>query len=669
MKLSGKVQLIFLLLFLSALSVVLYHSTIHLFPSFIHAWTQSDRYAIALRFLDNGFDLFHPATFNLQTVNGITRVDFPLNEFIVAIIMKLVGVTAPVIFRMYTLCMSLIGLSFLYLFAKRISGSGLKAAIVVLFVFFSPVYEYYQAGFIPSVPAIAFAFAGYYYFFRYKENAVSKYFYLCVSFFLLAALIRLPFVIFLFSILLQQIFIGFRNKTSIRKELMVFIAAFLIFISYYLYNVHLGKLYGNMFLDSIKPAHNLSELKEILSEMYDHWCFHYFTVWHYILMFILALISLRNFYKRKKLTEGDQQYWFQFLIISCGMIVYFFLMARQFYAHDYYFLDSLFVPAILLFLFIIKNIPVVTWNEKAAWVASFSAFIFLFYISDHKTQAERYGTGPWDRAEVTRQNFLGTDKFLDSIGISKDAKILVIDAYTTNAPLILMNRMGYTVMGTSAENIRTSLQWCRWDYIAIQDIYLVSDVIKNYPQITAMIERVGGTGTVSFYKRSKNYTAKTLKQFLGISKENELLNLTATFENKEKDPHISNAENTVIFKNHSGISARLDSASEFGTTFSVLAGELRMQKNAKLFVVCPFQNSTPLSEVQLVVSVTSNSQQIFYQNFKIADYFKPSGLWQQMEFQFVLPVFKTPEDELKIYFWNPSRQDFYYDDMNVIIYK
>ena len=86
---SDKKSILIIVLLLLGLSVLLYESTINLFPSFIHAWTQSDRYAIALRFLDNGFDFFHPATFNLQTLEGITRVDFPINEFIVAISMKL----------------------------------------------------------------------------------------------------------------------------------------------------------------------------------------------------------------------------------------------------------------------------------------------------------------------------------------------------------------------------------------------------------------------------------------------------------------------------------------------------------------------------------------------------------------------------------------------------
>ena len=80
-----------LVVVLLVLSCWFYHSTITLFPSFIHAWTQSERYALSLGFLNNGMDFFHPCTYNLQTIGGITRVDFPINEYIVALIMKVSG--------------------------------------------------------------------------------------------------------------------------------------------------------------------------------------------------------------------------------------------------------------------------------------------------------------------------------------------------------------------------------------------------------------------------------------------------------------------------------------------------------------------------------------------------------------------------------------------------
>src|SRR5438067_11466151 len=80
------------------LSFYFFHKRITLFPSFHHSWSQSDRYALAIGFLRNGLDFFHPQTFNLITTNGITQVDFPIHDYLVALMMKLTGVHQPFIF-------------------------------------------------------------------------------------------------------------------------------------------------------------------------------------------------------------------------------------------------------------------------------------------------------------------------------------------------------------------------------------------------------------------------------------------------------------------------------------------------------------------------------------------------------------------------------------------
>jgi len=644
---SDKKSVLIIVLLLLGLSVLLYESTINLFPSFIHAWTQSDRYAIALRFLDNGFDFFHPATFNLQTIEGITRVDFPINEFIVAISMKFFGSTAPFFFRVYTLSISIIGLAYLYLFAKKITSSEIKSGLVVLFVFFSPVYFYYQIGFLPSIPAISCTFAGYYYFFSYKESEQKKHFLFAIAFFLLAALMRFPFVIFLVAILLQQVFMALKDKKIKRIEVISFSSAFIVFVGYYLYNVHLGRIYGNMFLDFLLPAKNFSELKEIISEMIHHWGLHYFTFSHYALLFVSISATAILFLKRSSLLVEEKRQWFQLLIVFCGTGLYFLLMARQYFAHDYYFLDSFFVPVVLLLVFSVNSIKMETTFLKFLWTGIFVIQVVLFYVFSQKIQAERYYSGPWDRTEITRQNFIGTETYLDGRGISKDAKILVIDAYTTNVPLILMNRKGYTVLGTTAKNISTSLFWSDWDYVAIQDIYLVSDVIKSYPIITSMLERIGGNGKVSFYKKSDKMRLKSLKSFLGISKE-------TTFFNSGKTDSISFKFNPDI---------------EYGLTISIKAAELKNEKDLKALVVSDFEGDQLLDKLQVVAAITNKDKTVYYQNFFLSDYFKQSIGKQKMEFQFVLPAFETPDDELKIYLWNPGKINFEHSNWEVIVYK
>ena len=108
--------------FIIALGIGIQFKYLNEFPAFIHAWAQDDRYALAIGFLDNGFDLFHPETmiYNKQFPGDwqvaydttITAVDFPIHEYIVALLMKLFGTTSPWVFRLWTMISSFIGLFF-----------------------------------------------------------------------------------------------------------------------------------------------------------------------------------------------------------------------------------------------------------------------------------------------------------------------------------------------------------------------------------------------------------------------------------------------------------------------------------------------------------------------------------------------------------------------------
>jgi hypothetical protein len=424
-----------------------------------------------------------------------------------------------------------------------------------------------------------------------------------------------------------------------------------------------------MFLDYVMPAKSFLEFKEIVGEMIHHWGSHYFTWSHYVLLLLILVAATYRFFKRKGFLEEDKKYWFHLLILFTGTSLYFILMARQYFSHDYYFLDSFFIPVVLLLLFSIKNIQIDSLPQKALWYSVFTCAGILFFIFTTKVQAERYSTGPWDRTEITRQNFIGTEAYMNKIRIPKEAKILVIDAYSTNAPLILMNRNGYTVMGTSAKNIGTSLFFAKWDYVAIQDIYLVSDVIKNYPLLTSLIERVGGTGKVSFYKRSAKVQTKSLKQFLGITAESTMYKTLISFDSTFYDTHVSGIDHTAIVKNYASFFSVLDSTIEYGETISLKASDLNRENNLKLLVNSDILIHNDIKEIQLVAAVTNKDRTLFYQNFFLSDYFKRTGNWQKMEFQFVLPTFETPDDELKIYLWNPAKKELWYDNFEIVIYK
>src|SRR5690606_22601942 len=142
----------FVLLLLVFFGFLYQSKYINEFPSHIHAWAQSDRYALSLGFLDNGLNFFKPQTFvynhqfpdnwKVPSEKTITAVDFPIHDYIPALIMKLTGNTSPFVFRGYVLLYALLGFFFLFKLAYAVSNNYLKSVFTLVFAATSPVFFY-----------------------------------------------------------------------------------------------------------------------------------------------------------------------------------------------------------------------------------------------------------------------------------------------------------------------------------------------------------------------------------------------------------------------------------------------------------------------------------------------------------------------------------------------
>ena len=68
-----------------------------------------------------------------------------------------------------------------------------------------------------------------------------------------------------------------------------------------------------------------------------------------------------------------------------------------------------------------------------------------------------------------------------------------------------------------------------------------------------------------------------------------------------------------------------------------------------------------------MVTLSDNSGAYLYTSFSMADYLKKNtDQWQYLAFQFALPKPHSPQDNLKVYFWNKNRNEFYADDISII---
>lgn len=466
--LKYKFHALFVVIFVT-LSVYLYLGHYNKPPISTHAWAQSDRLAICYGFLDNGFNLFKPETYCLNVQypskkaitkpRGITQVDFPINEYIIAALMKTANNFTPSVFRLYTLLYSLFGLYFLFLLFYSQKNSFFACLTISLFAFSSPVYSYYQIGLIPSIPAIANIFIACYFFFNYLQLKSNKYLICSVLFFTLATLTRLPLGIYFISAFLFLMLNWFRSKKINLIPLFTFLIGFLIVIIYFIYNTKLKNEYGSVFLTQVLPPKNQNEFLIVWDAITSYRYKQYFSELHYYVLILLLVTGLILVIKKLIQLNSFQYQLLTYILISLsGATLYSLLMFKQFKDHDYYFLDSFFIVFVLLLGFIVSMI--ISYGKIKTILIYGLLIISIFLIANtHRFLNEHFSIMPWDNISKSIVEIIGSDKLLDSLKIKKEATLFILDNNNvSNVQLIHFKRKGFSFPfaewdGTAREKI------------------------------------------------------------------------------------------------------------------------------------------------------------------------------------------------------------------------
>lgn len=456
------------------------------FPAFVHSWSQTDRYAIAIGFLNNGFDLFHPETLILNKQyphwwkhadsSAITAVDFPIHEYAVAAAMRLSGNTSPIVFRLCTLLVALVGMAFLYKLAHELTGHWTKALPVALVAMTSPVYAYYAAGFIPGVPALSFAIIALWAYLRYLRGN-GRYFAVAMAMAAVATLIRTSFAILPVAMVCFEVLRAILRRTSLLPKLPAIVLSAAAVGGYMAWNAHLRSLYDTVFLSGLAPAHDMAELKTLLGQAADNWRYSYFSKfqqWLFVAVAVAAVAWLiyKRFRKGETVWDNGQQpadtsLWILVGGYMVGCCMFAIAMAKQAPDHDYYFIDTLLLPTLLALTLTLKALP-----KPNGRIATLVAIIIVgvvgakMLVDTSKDMKRRRNND--DRAYITAQAFEGAEAWLDSIGVGPEAKIMAMYAYPQNAPFILMNRRGYTMMWYDDDIVSAGMKF-PYDYIVIEN--------------------------------------------------------------------------------------------------------------------------------------------------------------------------------------------------------
>lgn len=500
----------YLLLFVSIALLIIYLQSpyMEMYPRAIHAWAQSDLYALSKGFLNNGFDLFYPETYtyNKQFPDSwntaydatITGGNLPLHQFLIALLMKLLGSDSPLIYRTYVLYFSLLGVGYLIKLTELFKLNIWYSLLVVTFAVFSPVYFYYEANFLTTIPSLALVTGGLYYYFLFLKTEKLGHWHLSICLLGIAVITRTTFAIPLIAVLCHQVLILFQTRTYRPKQL---ISLAIVVIAWWAQMVHFRNVseeYGSVFLMGLRPVDSAGELWNLIFEAAERWKWDYFSINQWIVYGLIAFAGC-IFIRRKNIMFLKGLGYF-LLILFIGNALFLIFMIKQFPYHDYYFLDTMYLIVILSIIAFLSIVP--KFHLKLMF--PLAAGVLYFFVSSKKDTTEvtwnRYHYLP--EYDYTTRNgiaYMGSKEFIDSVGIDHSAKIAVLGNMGANIPFLLMDRKGYAIDYTNQDVYHLITGW-GMDYIIVPDYLLEEDIVK-YPYVLKNYTPIATNSKISVFKR------------------------------------------------------------------------------------------------------------------------------------------------------------------------
>lgn len=520
-----KADLIFLLIFIIFASFY-YDSVLNKGPLNAHLWRQTDCLSIT-RCYSEGVSFFKPEM-NIQLADnyksGRTAGEFPILYFIVGMLWKLFG-ESYFIYRVFYLIILFTGLYSFFKSLKIIYNDTFWAIVISMLLFTSPVYVFYGVSFLTDAPAFSFILIALYYLLQYSRLDKKRLFYISMSFFALAGLLKISSLIafvFLFSIFILESFSlkSLGNKKLFKCnifEWVGFIITILTVFSWYYYAAQYNALHGFKYtFNNIYPIWLIknNEITEIVKGIKNFTLNVFFSK---SVLISLLLIGLINLFLWKKIPAFA---YLSSIIIIIGSIIYFILWAPLMGIHDYYYIALLilFLGIILPFIWFIKTNHYVIFNSSILkkLVGIFLIFNFLYCVNviKLKTLSEKgnYRMIPnrefvnlmkWTNSDAKNnwKRFESMKPYISKIGIKKEDLIISLPDKSFNISLFLVGQKGWTdyLNYNNKEDIKNLINnGAKYLYISDKEI-LKKEYLKAF-----LSEQIGSYEGIEIFKLSKN---------------------------------------------------------------------------------------------------------------------------------------------------------------------
>ena len=162
----------------------------------IHVWRQTQTQSGINNFYEEDMNIFNPKRNARGDTDGIFRMEFPLMQWTTACLYKIFG-NHLIISRIFMFIVGIFSVIGTFKLIKNLFNNELIAIIGAWAFNFSPSFYYYTINPLPDNLALCCAIWGLAFFFAwYKQNSTTKNLIFSGIFFSIAALCKLPFIIY-----------------------------------------------------------------------------------------------------------------------------------------------------------------------------------------------------------------------------------------------------------------------------------------------------------------------------------------------------------------------------------------------------------------------------------------------------------------------------------------
>ncbi len=160
-----------------------------------HSWRQTQTQTVIDNFAGEDLCILNPRLDNLLYPDRLYRMEFPLMQWLVALLVKLTG-RHVIITRLFCFLITIISTLGMYRLVKVLTGHRIVSYATAWLFFFSPLIYYYSVNPLPDNLALCFSVWAMYYWFKYLSNPYTGYFVASCALLALSAAVKLPFIIF-----------------------------------------------------------------------------------------------------------------------------------------------------------------------------------------------------------------------------------------------------------------------------------------------------------------------------------------------------------------------------------------------------------------------------------------------------------------------------------------